>query len=411
MAAPPISGGAVRVEGETIVAVGTVDQLSPEPGETVTDLGACTLMPGLINGHCHLDYTKFRGSISAGHSFTEWIKNINALRRSFSPSDFIESIAEGFKLLEESGVTTVANIESIPELLPLLPVPPLRTWWFLELIDVRQRLNGEEMLMGALSFFENHPEWIGGFGLSPHAPYTASVDLYRLARACGDTHGMLATTHIAESVEEHEMFSHARGPLFDFLAEMGRDNSDCGQGSALSHLVEHGVIGSNWIIAHLNYLQDYDYELVAQSGVSVVHCPKCHAYFGHAPFPLRELRQRGVNICLGTDSLASNNALDMRAEMREVQNVHGLGDRETLEMATLNGARALGQRGKLGELSPGSTADLVAFPHPAKGTRDEGPEAAYRRVVQSQASPRLLVINGVERIPAIVRSNSEKVWR
>jgi cytosine/adenosine deaminase-related metal-dependent hydrolase len=399
MAAPPIPRGAVRVEEGRILAVGPADELAPLAGESVTDLGACTLLPGLINAHCHLDYTRFRGAISAGHSFTEWIKTINALRRAFSPSDFIASIAEGFELLEESGVTTVANIESLPELLPLLPVPPLRTWWFLELIDVRQRINGDETLLGALSFFEQHPEWLGGFGLSPHAPYTASIDLYRLARACGDSHRMIATTHIAESVEEHEMFTHASGPLYDFLAEMGRDNSDCGQGSALSHLVEHGVIGGNWIIAHLNYLQDYDYELVAQSGASVVHCPKCHAYFGHAPFPLRELRERGVNICLGTDSLASNNALDMRSEMREVQKIHGLTSREALEMSTLCGAVALAQAGQIGELSPGSAADLVAFPYPEEtdAPADDSDEP-YRRVVHSHAKPRLLVVNGVERI-------------
>jgi cytosine/adenosine deaminase-related metal-dependent hydrolase len=400
MVSPPLRHGAVRVEGDRIVAIGPAHEFTPQPGEAVTDLGACTLLPGLINSHCHLDYTHFRGTISAGHSFTEWIKNINALRRSFGPSDFIKSIAEGFRLLEESGVTTVANIESLPELLPLLPVPPLRTWWFLELIDVRQRISGDETLLGALSFFEKHPEWLGGFGLSPHAPYTASIDLYRLARACGDTHGMLATTHIAESVEEHEMFNHARGPLYDFLAEMGRDNSDCGQGSPLSHLVEHGVIGSNWIIAHLNYLQDYDYELIAQTGVSVVHCPKCHAYFGHAPFPLRELRERGVNICLGTDSLASNNALDMRSEMREAQQAHDLGDREVLEMSTVRGAQALAQVGKLGELSPGSVADLVAFPYPDSVQNGNGTDNPYRRVVHSHAPPRLLVVNGVERIAA-----------
>ena len=211
MVSPPLRQGAVRVDGERIVAVGPARDLAPQPGEPVIELGAATLLPGLVNSHCHLDYTRFRGSISAGHSFTEWIKNINALRRSLSPADFVDSIAEGFRLLEEGGVTTVANIEAMPELLPQLPVPPLRTWWFLELIDVRQRLDGDEILLGALTFFEQHPEWLGGFGLSPHAPYTASIDLYRLARLCCDKYGMLATTHIAESVEEHEMFSYARG--------------------------------------------------------------------------------------------------------------------------------------------------------------------------------------------------------
>jgi len=390
ISSPPLTRGAVRVEGSEIVAVGPAAEWPPRPGEEVVDLGASTLLPGLINAHCHLDFTRFRGAIAPRHSFTEWIKNINALRGSFTPREYLEAIAEGFRMLMQGGVTTVANIEAFPELLPHLPVPPLRTWWFLELIDVRTRINQDETLRGALSFFDQHPEWPGGFGLSPHAPYTASVDLYRLARSCGEKYGMLCTTHIAESVEEHEMFSYARGPLYNFMASLGRDNSDCGQGSALSHLVDHGVISTNCLIAHLNYLQDYDYELVAGTGASVVHCPKCHTYFGHAPFPLRALQQRGVNICLGTDSLASNNSLDLRSEMREAQLYHALSDREVLEMVTLNAARALGQAGKLGQISPGSLADLVAFRH--------GPDGAetnlYRRVVRSRGEPALLLVNG-----------------
>src|SRR3984957_4484630 len=396
ISSPPLTRGAVRVEESEIVAVGPASELTAQPGEPVTDLGASTLLPGLINAHCHLDFTRFKGAIAARQGFTEWIKTINALRRSFTTQDYIDAIAEGFEMLDQGGVTTVSNIEAFPELLPHLPVPPLRTWWFLELIDVRSRINEDETLLGAPSFFLNHPEWVGGFGLSPHAPYTASVDLYRLARTCGEKYGMLSTTHIAESLEGHEMFSHARGRLHDFLASLGRDNSDCGQGSALSHLVEHGVIGPNCIIAHLNYLQDYDYELVARSGASVVHCPKCHTYFGHAPFPLKTLREYGVNICLGTDSLASNNTLDMRSEMREVQEFHGLSDRDVLEMVLLNGARALSQAGKLGQISRGSVADLVAFPHTAKDADGPGLDP-YRRVVQSREEPNLLLVNGVLR--------------
>ena len=301
-------------------------------------------------------------------------------------------------MLAQSGVTTVANIESVPEVLPRLPVPPLRTWWFLELIDIRTRVDEDATLLGALSFFEDHPEWLGGFGLSPHAPYTASVALYRLARTCGENYGMLSTTHIAESVEEHEMFSYGRGALHDFLGTLGRDNSDCGQGSSLSHLVEHGVIGRNCIIAHVNYLQDYDYELLAGTGASVVHCPKCHTYFGHAPFPLKTLREYGINVCLGTDSLASNNSLDLRSEMREAQEFQGLGDREVLEMVLLNGAQALGQTGKLGEIAPGSIADLVAFAHEADPSDDGDVREIdpYRRVVQSRLPPKLLLVNGRE---------------
>ena len=121
-----------------------------------------------------------------------------------------------------------------------------------------------------------------------------------------------------------------------------------------------------------------------------MHCPKCHTYFGHAPFPLRALQQRGVNICLGTDSLASNNLLDMRSEMREARQFHGLSDREVLEMATLNAARALGQAGKLGRIFPGSVADLVAFRHDPDGVETD----PYREVVNSRGEPALLLVNG-----------------
>jgi len=401
ISSPPLARGAVRVEGAKVVSVAPASELTPQPGEEVVDLGAATLLPGLINAHCHLDYTRFKGTIAPKLSFTEWIKNINALRRSFTTEDYIDSIAEGFELLTQSGTTTVANIEAFPELLPHLPIPPLRTWWFLELIDVRVRADQDATLRGAMSFFDQHPDWLGGFGLSPHAPYTASVDLYRLARTCSEKYGMLSTTHIAESVEEHEMFSHARGPLHDFLGSLGRDNSDCGQGSALSHLVEHGVIADTCIIAHLNYLQDYDYDLVASTGASVVHCPKCHTYFGHAPFPMKALRERGVNVCLGTDSLASNNSLDMRSEMREAQKFHGLNDREVLEMVLLNGARAMKQVGQLGELSAGSTADLVAFAHEPKFAAP-GIDP-YSRVVQSRKKPVLLVLNGKNVTPSTAK--------
>src|SRR6202050_3175798 len=142
ISSPPLTRGAVRVEGSEIVSVGAAAESPPRPGEEVVDLGASTLLPGLINAHCHLDYTRFRGAIAARYSFTEWIKSINALRRSFTTAEYLESIAEGFRMLIQGGVTTVANIEAFPELLPQLPVPPLRTWWFLELIDVRSRING-----------------------------------------------------------------------------------------------------------------------------------------------------------------------------------------------------------------------------------------------------------------------------
>jgi cytosine/adenosine deaminase-related metal-dependent hydrolase len=381
----PLKGGGVRVEGRFITETGP---LEPRPGEECFDLGDTVLSPGLINAHCHLDYTAFRGSIMPTASFTRWIKNINALKRDFTPQDFIASIEEGYQMLLDSGTTSVGNIEAFPEILPLLKTPPLRVWWFLELIDLRSRAHNDESFFGMLQFFDDHPEWLGGFGLSPHAPYTASVDLYRLAKTCSEKFGMPFTTHIAESVEEQEMFLHGQGPLHSFLQEVGRDNSDCGHGSALSHLLEHGVLTSDCLVVHLNYLQEYDWEPLQESGVSVVHCPKCHTYFGHRPFPLDEIRRAGINICLGTDSLASNNSLDLRSEIREAHLKYPeIPSSVWWEMVTLNPAKALRQEGRLGVISPGAGADLVAF-------ATHGETNPYLALINSKEKPAFLMING-----------------
>jgi len=400
----PIPHGAVRIAGNRILAVGPAADLPQLAGEPVVSLPGQVLSPGFINAHCHLDYSRMRGLIPRS-SFTKWISSINAHKRCFSDDDFIEAIRHGFELLVASGTTTVANIESFPELLPRLAPPPIRTWWFLELNDLRIRPDTEERTLGVLSFFHNRPGWLGGFGLSPHAPYSSSIDLYRLARRCSEHFHMPFTTHIAESREENEMFLYGAGPLYEMMEKLGRDNSDCGHGSSLSHLVEHEVLTRDCLAVHLNYLQEYDWDLLKRSGASVVYCPKSHAYFGYAGFQLRRMRQEGINVCLGTDSLASNTSLDLRSEARLALANHGdpaddeaepgREDRETLsprdawKMMTLHPAKALGQEGRLGELSPGALADLVAFPL-LPGKKND----PFLSLIEGTDAPTCFVIDG-----------------
>jgi cytosine/adenosine deaminase-related metal-dependent hydrolase len=120
----------------------------------------------------------------------------------------------------------------------------------------------------------------------------------------------------------------------------------------------------------------------------VVHCPKCHTYFGHRPFPLDEIRRAGINICLGTDSLASNNSLDLRSEIREAHLKYPeIPSSVWWEMVTLNPAKALRQEGRLGVISPGAGADLVAF-------ATHGETNPYLALINSKEKPAFLMING-----------------
>ena len=361
----PIEDGAVAIVGNRIAAVGGFDEIRAAYYGETTDLGEQVLMPGLVNAHCHLDYTMMRRAINPQRTFTEWIIRINALKRSLDNNDYRDAIAKGFAELKQWGTTTVANIESFPELLPDMPPPPIRTWWFFEMIDVRHRLAGEETIAGTLGFFDQRPDWLGGFGLSPHAPYTASGKLYELTADTAEKLGMPVTTHVAESREEWEMFREKRGELHEFMQKLGRwmfDNQE--QRTPLAHVAAHARLGPRWLLAHMNELDDSDFTLLATmpQKPSIVHCPGSHRYFRHTRFPLTKLRNIGVNVCLGTDSLASTLTLSMFDEMRILARQEPqLDPSEIIKMATLNGAMALGI--EAGKIAPGALADLIALPH------------------------------------------------
>ena len=389
--APAIPDGAVVVEGERIVAVGPFSELHAAHSGDVLDLGEQVLMPGLVNAHCHLDYTRLRNAISPQRSFTDWIRAINSHKRALHDEDYLDAIVLGFAELRKWGTTTVANIESFPELLLRMKPPQLRTWWFMEMIDIRHRFTTNDTVAGALSFFESErPGWLGGFGLSPHAPYTASGALFELSSAVSQRLGMTMTTHVAESREEWDMFRHGCGELYEFMLRLGRWMYDSHNArTPLGHVAHYAALGPRWLLAHMNELDETDFALLAAlpEKPSVVHCPGSHRYFGHSPFPLARLRESGVNVCLGTDSLASTNSLSMFDEMRTLSHSeHALPYSEILAMATVNGARALGFDG--GRLAPGAVADLIALP-------DTSNTADVPEVILAHHAPiRWMMLNG-----------------
>ena len=386
ISSPSIEDGAVVVNGATIADVGPFSAMVAKHGGEVLDLGEQVLLPGLVNAHCHLDYSMMRRAIQPQRSFTEWIRRINALKRSLSQDDYRAAIARGIAEAMRSGTTTVANIESFPELLNDMPEAPIRIVWFLEMIDVRHRVASEEVVAGALTFFEKQRAGGGCFGLSPHAPYTASEALYELVADASARFDMPVMTHVAESREEWEMFRHARGELYEFMLRLGRWMHDCQRGrTPLRHLFHCTGLGSRWILAHLNELDDPDILLLASlprgERPSVVHCPGSHRYFRHAPFRLAKLVELGVNVCLGTDSLASTYSLSLFDEMRILADrEQWLHPADILAMATLNGAQAL--RMNAGRIAPGALADLIAIPHDGTARNVHAAVLAHREPVE-----------------------------
>jgi cytosine/adenosine deaminase-related metal-dependent hydrolase len=372
---PPVENGAVLVAGNRIRAVGPWSDLKAGAGEEVFDLGEVILLPGLVNTHCHLDYTDMAGELPPPRTFTDWIPLITAAKTAWSYSDYARSWLRGAHMLLRNGTTTVADIEAMPDLLPeVWDASPLRVFSFLEMTGIRARRKPGEVLQEAAEKIDSlsHPRCSAS--LSPHAPYSTLPELLRSSARLARKYRWLLCTHVAESEEEFEMFTRAGGAMYDWLQRNHRENSDCGLGSPVEHLARNKMLGKNLIAIHANLLARGDAALLGKHRVNVVHCPRSHAYFRHPPFLRERLANAGVNLCLGTDSLATVRCFGkQKPELNLFEEMRGLAGadktvspEEIIRMATVNGARALGRKGQIGEFCPDAFADLIAIPDAGK---------------------------------------------
>ena len=397
----PIENGAVHVINGRIVEVGNFSNVARANNEII-DLGESVLLPGLINAHCHLDYTCLRGKIPRPKSFINWIRLINAEKGKLTAEDYVTSINAGFAEAQRFGTTTIANLTAFPELIAKID-PPIRTWWFAELIDVREPERASEIVESAIDSLKRLENW----GLAPHAPFTASENLFRDCQEIALRENIFLTTHLAESREEMKMFRDASGPLYQFMKEIGREMTDCGDDTPLQSFlrqlhfsqrdlsVRAGQAVSfgktdGWIIAHLNELTESDFDLLREirHKFSIAHCPRSHVYFGHVDFQFERLQRLGFNVCLGTDSLASNDDLSLFAEMRAFQKEFPkVPPERILEMVTMNPARALRRENEVGKIERGFLADMIALPF----TRSEN---VYQTILNFAAKVPWIMLHG-----------------
>lgn len=394
---PAIEDGAVFVSRGRIAAVGRWRDLRRKAPAHVHDLGDAVLLPGLVNAHCHLDYTDMAGAIPSPKNFLGWIEAIVALKAAWDYSDYAQSWLNGAKQLLRSGCTTVADIEAVPELLPeVWTATPLRVLSFLELISVRRRQRPATLVRQAARKIHALPQGRSCAALSPHALYTTNPELLKLVRRTSHRSRWPLTMHVAESTLEFEMFRHGRGAMFDWLRRNGRDMSDCGARSPVQQLAALKLLHPRFLAVHVNHLAPGDADLLARACAHVVHCPRSHAFFRHTPFPFAELHDAGVNLCLGTDSLASigkegrrKPELDLFAELRAfAAQQPGLSPEEFLDLVTRNPAAALGERGRLGELTRRAHADLLVLRSNAT------PESAAESVVHAAPDIAGVMIGG-----------------
>jgi 5-methylthioadenosine/S-adenosylhomocysteine deaminase len=348
----PIARGGVQVDGSRIVAVGPADSLE---GEVERYPGAA-IVPGFVNAHSHLEYAVYAG-FGDGLPFGPWL-DLHIRRKRRLDWDSTVAIARlGAAECLASGITTVADASFTGAAAQAADELGLRALVHLEVFgdgagDLATRFEpNRERVSAVLSDRVR-------LGVSPHAPYSCSVELYRQCLSLG----LPVATHVAETEAEREWMVGGAGPLAEHQSLFPPSPGETG----VRMLASNGLLSPAVTAAHCVHVDAEEIELLARNDVGVVHCPRSNALLGCGIAPIAELRAAGVRVGLGTDSPASTPSFDMFDELRTAialaraagRDPGALTATEALRLATLGSAEAIGMAGEVGSLTPGKRADL-----------------------------------------------------
>jgi cytosine/adenosine deaminase-related metal-dependent hydrolase len=356
----------VPVEGDPIpegaVAIGDDGRIAGVG--PAADLGAgerfdgCVVVPGFVNCHSHIEYAVYAG-FGDGLPFVPWI-GMHIRRKEALDLDDMRAIARlGAWECLRSGITTIGDCSFSGAAAEAAAETGLAATVFLEVFGTDE---------SALDRFTANRERIDPvlservrLGVSPHAPYTCSLEVFVACAALG----LPMQTHIAESPAERPWLVEGTGdwtPLAGFLVPPAGE-------TAVRLLAGAGLLGPTLSAAHCVHVDAEELALLAEHRVGVAHCPRSNGFLGCGTAPLAELLDAGVDVGIATDSPASTPSFDLFEEQRaaivaaraRAERPDALPAARALELATLGGAHVLGLADEVGSLVPGKRADLAVI--------------------------------------------------
>jgi 5-methylthioadenosine/S-adenosylhomocysteine deaminase len=361
--APVEPAGTVLADHSVAIRDGRIAGLLPTseaPGafaaRTEVSLGEHLLIPGLVNLHCHAAMTLLRG-IADDLPLMTWLQeHVWPAEAKHVSDEFVHdgSLLAAAEMLR-GGITCFNDMYFFPEAtaraalkagmrasLGMIAVEFPSAYatdaanYLHKGLATRDAYQGEELL---------------SFCLAPHAPYTVGDETLRRIATIAEEIDAPIHTHLHETEEE----------IAQGMARNGM--------RPLERLRQLGLVGPRLIAVHAIHLEEAEIDLLAREGASIAHCPSSNLKLGNGIAPVTALRARGITMGLGTDGAASNNRLDILAEMRGAsllakgvsRDARAMGAHEVLRIATLEAARALGLDGEIGSITTGKQADLAAI--------------------------------------------------
>jgi aminodeoxyfutalosine deaminase len=367
---PPIRDGAVVVQGDRIVAVGPAAEVLAGFTGLVCDHGNGAILPGVVNCHVHLEFSALAGTVPPHSRWEDWLEATLDAYGALAAGEIEAGIPRAIEALRQSGAVLVGEVTNTGASWPRLEGGPLAYHLFYECLgfDLVKKFNLPEVFP-----FFGRPEVAGAHWISAaaHAPYSVSAPLFQAVGEWNSARSGLQMVHLAESQAELDFLTRGNGFFEGLLKRRGRwvpDFEPPGV-SPPAYLNRLGFLGSRTLAVHGTQLTAGDCDLLAATKTWLVLCPRANCYTGTGVPPVPGLLKAGVNLALGTDSLAGNRDLNLFGEMLWLyQNFPAWPGALWLRLGTLNGAQALGRDREFGSLDPGKMAALGFLP--LEGSRD-----------------------------------------
>ena len=363
VSSPPIRNGRLSVDAGVISSAS-----APASSNDAIRFPGCAIIPGFVNAHTHLELTILRGFLD-DLPFTEWIPRLTRAKyESLSRGEMLVSAQLGAVEMLRAGVTCVGEVMDLGTGWEAMREFGLQGIAYQEVFGPAEN-QVDEALAGLKRKIERYrqeeTETLRA-GVSPHAPYTVSAKLYRATNEYAEREKLRLTTHIAESNDEGMFVRSGTGIFAERWRTRGIPVESRGC-SPLAYIDGLGLLRPDTLLIHAIDLDETDIDRIRQHRPALVHCPKSNAKLAHDIARISDIQHLGIPIGLGTDSVASNNVVDMFEEMRmaifqqrtRTQKLDSLDAHTVFRMATLDGAECLGLADRLGSLDPGKRADFV----------------------------------------------------
>lgn len=353
----PINDGSICIVDQKIADFGPSKVIQRKYNLPVTGFENSVVVPGWVNAHCHLELSLLKDEISREGSFVDWIEHVIEARTHLNdPERTIEQARRQLEHIRQTGTVLVADITNGELLSTELQVDGIERIINFEILGF-QSDKAEQIYIEA---FNNRQKSNPAANIVPHAPYSVSS---KLIKKMFDRNSVFSI-HTAESCSEVEFIKSGSGPFKDLLINR-KVWDESWQGSRLSpvkYLNELEVLNDNTLLVHAVQIDADDISILKRQNVNVCLCPRSNHQLKVGQAPVDLLVANRVNTCIGTDSLASNEDLDMNNEIKFLFEHSNLKNpAEIIRIATINGARALQRDDRLGSIEIGKQAKFNIF--------------------------------------------------